>query len=185
VFRTRAAVFTTAPGKVRRMRCRRTGDRSIQILPRRSAVEAADACAGDRAGLQVSGVDAHPAVLSRVDGFPVHDASARRAPDEPEPPVAPGVSARASRFDAHRNVADFVIRPKRSVTSADRAIAARELTRPSRNVDVDGAAVAGRGEHGWSLRVLRRNLQREAPRTPSIQSTSNPSERQACVLRAR
>ena len=122
----------------------------VQEFPGRRPIEVSHAHGGNGTGFEVSDVHADPAVFLHMHRLPVRDAPTRRASDELQALVAPGIARDASRFGMDSNVVEFVVRPKRPIATADRAVAARELTRLSRNFKADGAAVAGRGKHGCS-----------------------------------
>src|SRR5512141_328493 len=88
---------------------------SVQELPGRRSIETAHPYAGNRLGLEVSGVYADPAGFVHAHGFPVRDASTRGAPDEAQALVAPGVASERALLGADRDVTKLVVRPKSAV----------------------------------------------------------------------
>lgn len=120
----------------------------IQEFPGRRPVEMPHSHSGNGTGLEVAGVYAYPAVFVWLYRFPVRDTSACGAPDELEILLAPGVTHDHARLSTDRDVLELVIRPERAVATADRAVAACQTARLSWDIDADGAAVTGSGEHG-------------------------------------
>jgi hypothetical protein len=119
--------------------------RSIEVLPRRRAIQPADADRAERGRIDVASVHSDRPFRSAVP-LVVGHASTRVAVDETDTLASPRVARRRARRAHDSKRARLVVRPESAVPPADRAVAARQGSRPSRQLDAHGAAVAGRGQ---------------------------------------
>lgn len=163
-----------------------TGGRSIEVLPRACAIQSPHADAGDVGRVEVARVDAHAGAGGARQRVLVGDTAARPAANERERPVAPRVALGRATVRDHADLRGPVVRPQRAVAAADRAVAARQPSRPPGDAHLDGAAVAaGRDHRSASVHEGSPSLQPAAAQGTKAQARPTRQAPSAAVRRAR
>ena len=106
--------------------------------------------------LEIAGIHAGVGVGADSHCLPLHHATAVLAANEFQRLVAPDVIVRCTWLGGERYLGVFVIRPQNAIAATDRAVAVRDVLRLARDVDFDGAAVAGGGWHLFDNLTSRR-----------------------------
>lgn len=138
------------PGRTRATAA--TERRLVQELPGLGTIESPNPRRFDERRIKVAEIDSHP-VAAPPGRLPVRDATTRCAPTQPKALVTPCVAVDASPASGDLHLAWFIVAPQPSVTATDRAVAAREPSWLSRDLDLNCTAVARPCEHGTSLYV--------------------------------
>jgi hypothetical protein len=125
----------------------------VERLPGVRAIEESNADITDDLWIEVPDVHTQPLVLLSVQGFPVGCAAASTTPDSAQSLVALNVLVGVFRVALKLDGADIVVGPERAQSSANGAVAVGDLSRTTRDFNLNGTAVTGSFEHASAAMV--------------------------------
>ena len=151
-----------------------TERRSVQEFPGLGTIESPNPRCFDKRRIEVTEVDSHP-VPASLGRLPVRDTTTRCAPTQPKALVTPYVAVDASLASGDPDLARFIVAPQPGLPATDRAVAACQPSRLSRDLDLNRTAVARPGEHGTPLYVPLTLKVTDAPRRRSPSGKHEPT----------